>query len=112
MEAKRILKHPSYVVSDDGKIYSDTPSGLKELRFDFSNGYPRVKLDGVKEYVSKLVAEAFLDLPKTKSKLSYIDGDRTNCRADNLIWLSDSDLQRYSHYTTEYRKKALKGMGG
>lgn len=112
MEVKRVRNHPSYFVSEEGKVYSETPSGLKELRFDMSNGYPRVKLDGIKEYVSRLVAEAFLDLPKTKSKLSFIDGDHSNCNVENLVWLNDSDLQRYSQYTMEYRKTILKGVSG
>ena len=105
---KQIPEHPSYGVSDSGHVYSITPSGLVELKKDISNGYPRVKLDGQKIYVSNLVANQFLKPPKSENlKLFYIDGDKNNCAIDNLTWLSQSEIKRYSQYTVEYRRQFL-----
>lgn len=106
---KQIPEHPDYAVSDSGNVYSITPTGLTELRKDISNGYPRVKLDGQKVYVSNLVADRFLAPPDSENcRLFFLDGDRNNCTTDNLIWLTQSEIKRYSQYTVEYRKANLK----
>lgn len=36
--------------------------------------------------IARMVAEAFLDKPEGSAKLTYLDGDKNNCRADNLKW--------------------------
>ena len=103
-----IDNHPNYVVTDTGEIFSNTDTGLKELKQDISNGYPRVKLDGEKIYVASVVAETFLDPPSNPNqKIFHIDGNKLNCDKSNLIWLSQSEIQRYSQYTIEYRKEIL-----
>lgn len=105
---KQIPEHPSYAVSDSGNVYSITSSGLVELKKDISTGYPRVKLDGTKIYVSNLVADAFLRIPENpRYKVFYIDGNKLNCDVNNLTWLSESDIKRYSQYTVEYRQQIL-----
>ena len=54
------------------------------------NGLVRVKLsfEG-KRYqrnLARLVASAFVDGEQPDYSVGYIDGDRSNCRADNLYW--------------------------
>lgn len=106
---KQIPEHPRYGVSDLGKVYSITSTGLVELKKDISNGYPRVKLDGKKVYVSNLVAECFLSPPDSpEHRLFYLDGDKNNCNVSNLIWLTQSEIKRYSLFSVEYRKQLLK----
>ena len=107
---KQIKTHPNYAVSDKGNVYRITENGLVELRKDISNGYARVQLNGTNYYVATLVAESFLE-PKLdeRQKIFYIDGDRSNCNVENLMWLSKSEIQRYSTYTIEYRMKTLRG---
>ena len=105
---KQIREHPKYAVDDNGNVYIINSDGLLELKKDISNGYARVKLDGEKVYVSSLVAKIFLKpQPSENHKLFYIDGDRLNCRPQNLCWLTQSEIQRYSQYTIEYRKQVL-----
>ena len=108
MRIKQIPEHPNYGVSDTGSVYTISKKGLKELEKDISTGYPRVTLDGQKCYVSTVVAGCFLDSPKeTNQKIFFIDGNKLNCNVDNLVWLSPSEIQRYSQYTVEYRKQIL-----
>lgn len=109
MRIKQIPDHPDYCVSDTGRVFSIKPNGLVELQKDISNKYPRVQMNGEKYYVSSLVAAAYLKPPDENSnyKIFFIDGDKTNCSVDNLCWLSPSDVQRYSQYTTEYRRQIL-----
>lgn len=105
---KQIPDHPAYAVSDLGKVYAIRPDGLVELKKDISTGYPRVKMDGKKHYVSNLVARVFIDPPRDSNyKVFYIDGNKLNCDAKNLTYLSESDIKRYSQYSTEYRQQFL-----
>ena len=102
-----ILKHPRYCVSDDGVVYRKERSGLFKLSPDLSNGYARVCLDGKKENIGRLVLEAFDPSFDSSLKVFYIDGNKTNNRLDNLVWLNSSEVQLYSSYTIEYRKQSL-----
>lgn len=105
---KQIPNHPSYAVSDTGIVYKITNNGLDTLPIDISTGYPRVRMEGDRPYVSNLVAECFMDPPTSiDQKLFFVDGDKTNCRVDNLRWLNSSEIQRYSAFTVEYRMKVL-----
>ena len=101
-------EHPNYAVSDTGMVFAYHPDGLIPLKIDISNGYPRVKLDGKKEYVSRLVANEFLEKPEPdKTKLFFLDNNTKNCCAKNLVWLTPSEVQKFSQYTIEYRLKEL-----
>ena len=104
---KRIEKHPNYFVDDLGFVYRDRCGIACMLTPDMSNGYARVDLDGTNEYVARLVLEAFDPSPFTGLRVFYIDGNKTNCRLDNLAWLTPSEVQRYSQYTLDYRQEVL-----
>ena len=108
MRIKQIPGHPNYGVSDTGSVFAIKDKGLKELEKDISTGYPRVTLDGQKYYVSTLVASCFLDPPNESNKKIFLkDGNKLNCDVNNLVWLSPSEVQIYSRYTVEYRRKLL-----
>lgn len=102
-----VRRHSNYYISDDGTVYRKTKRGLSELIPDISNGYPRVDLDGRKEYVGRLVLETFCPCEDLSLKVFYIDGNPLNTNLRNLVWLSSSDVQLYSTYTMEYRLAAL-----
>lgn len=76
---------------------------------DFSAGGPRVDLDGRKEYIARLVLEAFDPTDNPNLKAFHIDGDKCNNNLDNLVWLTQSEIQRYSQYTIERRKEIFGG---
>jgi len=108
MVIKQIPFAKEYAVSDEGEVYSLRNQKLEELKKDISNGYPRVKLNGKKYYVAALVAERFLPIqPDSNYKIFYVDGNKLNCNKENLVWLDQSDIQRYSQYTVEYRRQVL-----
>lgn len=92
-----------YCVTSEGEVISLRYGEPKVLVPDMSNGYPRVTIGGQKRYVADLVAEAFLDEPKPGYRLFYIDGNKLNCDVNNLIYLTQSDIKRYSQYTVERR---------
>lgn len=88
-----VEEFPDYVVSNYGEVYNgNTGRILSENLVQY--GIPTVGLyqDG-KQYrrsVPVLVALAFLDAPPYNPLQKYapihLDGDRQNCRADNLMW--------------------------
>lgn len=105
---KRIEKHPNYIVDTYGCVYRDKgEEDAYELMPDVSNGYPRVDIDGKKEYIARLVLEAFDPPIDPRMRVFYIDGDHMNTKLENLCWLSPSEIQLYSQYTIEYRQQLL-----
>lgn len=106
---KQIERHPNYSIDIFGNVYRHVFGRLllKPLQPDYSNGYARVDLDGVKESIGRLVLETF-DPPRDLSqRVFYIDGDTRNNNLDNLVWLTPSEIQLYSQYTVEYRREKL-----
>lgn len=105
---KVVSGHPNYCVDEHGIVRRIMLPGLySTLIPDLSNGYARVDLDGKKEYIARLVLDAFDPTDDQSLKVFYIDGNKMNCRLSNLVWLSPSDIQLYSNYTIEYRMEKL-----
>ena len=105
---REIEGHPDYAITDSGEVISSKGKNLRVLMPDYTNGYARVTIDNEKRYIADLVAEYFLREPKDSTyKIFYIDGNKENCNADNLAWLSPAEVQRFSQYTVEYRRQVL-----
>lgn len=56
--------------------------------------------------VNKLVAEHFVDNPNNYRKLKHLDGNKENCRYDNLQWISEKEA--YKSYRKSEKKKPIK----
>lgn len=89
----RIDDHPNYAVNMLGNIANVEKRTVLKPIVD-SQGYLRVRLDGKRELVSRLVAEKFVSNPYNKPNVSYKDGDRSNVRYDNLKWATNSEIKR------------------
>lgn len=101
---KEIEGVQGYWVTSDGEIISLKYGEPKVLIPDISNGYPRVSIGGEKRYIADIVAEAFLKPPDNQAyRVFYIDGNKLNCNVNNLTYLTQSDIKRYSQYTVERR---------
>jgi hypothetical protein len=91
---------PGYIVGDDGSVWTlwihySKPRrlGLEPKRMRANGGYPRypsVKLYGkggfARREVHRLVLEAFDGPSPPSTECRHLDGDRSNCRLDNLMW--------------------------
>ncbi|WP_248914719.1 HNH endonuclease [Pseudomonas moorei] len=101
--AKLMINFPHYAVTADGRIISFKRTTPRFLRPATSNGhlYVCLVLDKRNHYtpVSLCVAQAFVRMPEDRSKVRHKDGDRSNCRADNLEWI-------YPNSYFEVRKNA------
>lgn len=84
----RIQGHPAYGINPFGVVKNLNTERI--LKYEITDrGYLRVKLDGEKHYVHKLVALTFLSNPNGSRYVIHKDGDRSNNSYDNLMW-SDS----------------------
>jgi hypothetical protein len=87
---KTIKDFSLYEVSNTGLVRR---KGASVLAPHFTNGYPRVSLYRNKKrkgvLIHRLVAESFLEKkPSPEYECDHIDKDRTNCRVDNLQWVT------------------------
>ena len=72
-----------------------------------SNGEPRITYNSTSGTLDKLVAELFLGM-KPGQKVEHIDGDRFNCRVDNLKVVDKPRQvakQKYVYRVTSYGTK-------
>lgn len=87
------LGYPNYEVSSDGGV-RNTETG-REVRRSY-NGRGIAKVGLIKKHaepqhtasIARLVAELYLPLPPNESFDTpiHLNGDRSDCRADNLMW--------------------------
>lgn len=90
-EWRDIEGFPEWLVSSQGNVLSNWTHRIASLRTNQQN-LVMVNLYQDKKIhtrlVSLLVAKAFLDPPKNSSynSIIYLNGDKTDCRAINLMW--------------------------
>ena len=74
-----------FLVSDEGRVMNNK-GHISKTRFD-SCGNLSVCLQGRNIKVAYLVAHAFIPNPEELQGQSFKDGDKSNCKADNVIWV-------------------------
>ena len=70
--------------SVEGELMPVEPTELEDgsLQVELTVKMMRYRLD-----LAELVAKTFVPNPMEATRFEFIDGDKTNCRADNLRWL-------------------------
>lgn len=89
MEWKPISKYDGlYLVSDDGKVFSTRTNKILKQGMRGEYRYVEINVNGVakKEYVHRLVAEAFLPNPNNLPIVNHKDENPRNCNVNNLEW--------------------------
>jgi hypothetical protein len=96
---KAVEGFPGYEVSDTGKVRSTlwgSPRELSPVKRGKDNPRLYVNLRRDKknhsQYVSKLVATAFVPNPEGHHIVDFKDGDLTNNSADNLMWVDRAHI--------------------
>lgn len=97
---KPIEGFPGYEVSDKGRVRSFKSGKAKILKPGLRSGYFFVILsnNGVKQTkdIHRLVAEAFLGIPKEKLEVNHKNGKKTDNRLENLEWVSHAENMRHA----------------
>jgi len=88
----RVLKQ-----SDNGADYLSVLIGYKS----HSNG----RKTGIRKYVHRLVAEAFIPNPDNLPQVNHKDFNKTNNFVDNLEWISRADNIQHSHDNGRMQKR-------
>jgi hypothetical protein len=96
-----------YAIRSDGYVFRIKKSTLKGSRPKMlkrsvdKNGYVVCNLGGKKQYIHRLVAEAFLPNPENKPQVAHLDGDRQNPHVLNLRWStqSENEMDKKRHGT-------------
>lgn len=86
-----IEEFPNYYVSNFGKVVNMARGGAELAQHINQQGIVRVGMvrDRIQHTraVAPLVGHAFLpDPPQEHNTIIHLDGNRQNCRADNLMW--------------------------
>ena len=103
---KVMAENPRYEVSNFGNVrksgyWYNYDTGFKEYvepvvltAIPENNGYLFVNFESRHLAVHLLVAHAFLEEPEIPSFVQFIDGDITNCHADNLKYVTVSEFTK------------------
>lgn len=82
-----------YYVTREGDVWNTKTGKILRNSIDRKTGFLHVGLylkgRRVFKYVHRLVAERYLPNPKNCKYIGFKDGDKTNCRVDNLYWKED-----------------------
>lgn len=96
-EWRQIEDFPHYLISNYGRVKREGKVEARQVSVS-DKGFPVVTLygrDSKTRYlrqINKLVADAFVPKPafddpqRPSNAVWHIDGDLTNCRAENLMW--------------------------
>jgi len=90
-EWKVVEGHPNYHVSNLGNVKNITTNRILVQARRMDKGSLKgmvVTLDKKAVCIHRLVAETFIPNPDKLPFVTYINGDRTNNRVENLKWIS------------------------
>lgn len=85
-------------VCSDGRVRRN---GVECVPCVDNRGYRRIRLNGKKVLLHRLIATAFIPNPEAKPCVDHVDGDKLNNSVDNLRWATNSENKRN---TGSYRK--------
>ena len=79
-----------YFISDDGQVKQICENGEERILHSTpdSSGYLHVCIESTSMLVHRLVAKAFIPNPHNYTDVHHRNGNRTDNRAENLMWCS------------------------
>lgn len=102
-----VNNHNKYAISNTGLLYSHKTNKL--IGVNLPIGYRAAEMDGKKEYIHRLVAQAFIPNPSNFPCINHKDENRLNNNVDNLEWCDKAYNNRYGtcNIRQSETKKAL-----
>lgn len=111
-EWRPIEEFPHYFISNYGRVKHESRDEARKVSVN-ERGFPVVLLlsrttsSRYLRQINKLVARAFLLPPLHADEIAvwHIDGDLTNCRAENLRWATRSEVLEWNEMHREGKPK-------
>lgn len=107
---RKVDGFPQYSVSDSGKVRNDTTGRILKTQSD-RFGYLRLGLSNEngrsKKYLHRLVAEAFVPNMDGKTEVNHKDGNKRNCAAENLEWVTPHENRIHMYRVLGVQRKKL-----
>ena len=93
---KILEENPRYLIDSDGFILDTKYNNRKICMWVDNTGYLQCNLyfdNGTKKYyrVHNLIARAFVPNPYNLPQVDHIDGNKLNCMASNLEWVTNAE---------------------
>lgn len=106
---KTIRSHPDYEVNRMAEV-RNRKTGNKIKPYDDGSGYLRVKLNGCNCRLHILVATAFVPnfAPMTKTIVNHKKGNKHDCRASQLEWVTQAENIQHAWNTGLCKRKKVK----
>ena len=79
--------HPNYEVSNNGEVRNKRTGRILKGMVNPINGYLRVTLDGEKEYIHRLVGQAFFAGYGPRRRIKHLDDGKLKNSTTNLSFM-------------------------
>ena len=113
----RIVLDGRLEVHSDGSVYKIRPDGKVKANIIINRATKQASVslyeNGKQKtyFVNRLVAEAFIPNPGNKPYVSYIDGNPSNNRVDNLTWSTKAEQVAKAKLTLKKKEKSCSVCG-
>ena len=102
-----IENHPSYLISNFGRVFSKKSNKIMKNRVVSKNGYQQITLDNSQLLVHRLVAQAFIPNPNNLPCVNHKDENPGNNDFRNLEWCTYKYNSNYGTNPSRHSKKML-----
>ena len=102
-----IENHPSYFISNFGRVFSKKSNKVMKNRVVSKNGYQQITLDNSQLLVHRLVAQAFIPNPNNLPCVNHKDENPFNNDFRNLEWCTYKYNSNYGTNPSRHSKKML-----
>ena len=105
-----IENHPSYFISNFGRVFSKKSNKVMKNRVVSKNGYQQITLDNSQLLVHRLVAQAFIPNPNNLPCVNHKDENKKNNDVRNLEWCTYKYNNEYNGRIDKCRDKISKTL--
>ena len=102
-----IENHPSYFISNFGRVFSKKSNKVMKNRVVSKKGYQQITLDNSQLLVHRLVAQAFIPNPNNLPCVNHKDENPGNNDFRNLEWCTYKYNSNYGTNPSRHSKKML-----
>ena len=95
---QKIFDAPGYEASFEGDIRNAKNRRLLKQHIG-NDGYLRIQIAGKTRLVHRIIAGTWITKPTGKDFVNHIDGNKQNCRVDNLEWVTRAENMQHAYNT-------------